>query len=166
MLQALGAWETAAATAQPITAMRITDSRVGDPVRPVFLTFDGEVEPGEPFAHMVEHAALLEGLHARARAAGVALLATEVASATADADGTAATLADGSAVEARLVVACDGGRPPLREAAGIGPGTGPHAPTRTLATTPHPPAPHRRGRQAFPSARRSPTPSPCAPTFA
>ncbi len=33
--------------------MIVTDSRTADPVRPVFLTFDGEVADGEPFAHMV-----------------------------------------------------------------------------------------------------------------
>ena len=46
--------------------MRITDSRLGDAVRPVFLTFDGDVEPGEPFAHMVENPPLLAALAAKA----------------------------------------------------------------------------------------------------
>jgi 2-octaprenyl-6-methoxyphenol hydroxylase len=57
MLQALGIWEAVAATAQPMTEMIVSDSRNGDAVRPVFLTFDGEVEPGQPFAHMVENRA-------------------------------------------------------------------------------------------------------------
>ena len=39
-----------------------------DAVRPMFLTFAGEVEPGEPFAHMVENAALVAALVAKARA--------------------------------------------------------------------------------------------------
>ena len=30
----------------------------------VFLTFDGEIEPGQPFAHMVENAALVAALKA------------------------------------------------------------------------------------------------------
>jgi 2-octaprenyl-6-methoxyphenol hydroxylase len=137
MLQALGAWEAAAARAQPITAMRITDSRVGDPVRPVFLTFEGEAEPGEPFAHMVEHAALLDGLSDRAREAGVLLQTLEVSSATADADGTMVTLADGTTLDTRLVVACDGGRSPLREAAGIGTVTWPYGQSGIVATIAH-----------------------------
>jgi 2-octaprenyl-6-methoxyphenol hydroxylase len=41
--------------AQPILDMVVTDSRLGDAVRPVFLTFAGEIEPGEPFAHMIEN---------------------------------------------------------------------------------------------------------------
>ncbi len=37
--------------------MIVTDSRTADPVRPVFLTFDGEVEDGRPFcAHDPERA--------------------------------------------------------------------------------------------------------------
>ena len=56
MFEALGVWDAVAAEAQPILDMVITDSRVEDAVRPVFLTFEGEIEPGEPFAHMIENA--------------------------------------------------------------------------------------------------------------
>ena len=73
MLQALGVWDAIAATAQPMTEMLVTDSRTSDVVRPVFLTFDGEVEPGQPFAHMVENAGLLRALLAACREAGVTL---------------------------------------------------------------------------------------------
>jgi 2-octaprenyl-6-methoxyphenol hydroxylase len=55
LFETLGVWESVAAKAQPILDMVVTDSRVEDTVRPVFLTFAGEVEPGEPFAHMVEN---------------------------------------------------------------------------------------------------------------
>lgn len=137
MLQALGAWEEAGATAQPMRAMHVTDSRVGDPVRPVFLTFDGEVEEGEPFAHMVEHAGLLRGLHRRAAETGVDLRAVAVASAERDADGAAVRLSDGSTLETRLVVACDGGRSPLREAAGIDAVTWPYGQSGIVATIAH-----------------------------
>ena len=113
-------WEPVSAGAQPILEMVITDSRVNDPVRPVFLTFGGEVAPGEPFAHMVEHAALLDTLTEAARAAGVDLRPTRV---TGSAEGDVARtvqLASGESIRARLVVACDGARSPLREEAGIG----------------------------------------------
>src|SRR5918997_232780 len=73
MLQALGVWSEIAAQSQPILDMVITDSRLGDPVRPVFLTFGGEVEPGEPFAHMVESGALVGALAAECCRLGVAL---------------------------------------------------------------------------------------------
>lgn len=47
MLQKLECWDEIEPHAQAITEMVITDSRTSDPVRPVFLTFDGEVAPGE-----------------------------------------------------------------------------------------------------------------------
>src|SRR5215218_8769538 len=73
MLQALGVWDAIDAGAQPILDMIVTDSRLADPVRPVFLTFEGAVEPGEPFAHMVESGALTAALLGACRAAGVDL---------------------------------------------------------------------------------------------
>ena len=41
--------------AQPILDMVVTDCHLADAVRPTFLSFAGEVEPGEPFAHMIEN---------------------------------------------------------------------------------------------------------------
>ena len=67
MFEALGVWDAVGAEAQPILDMVITDSRVEDAVRPVFLTFEGEIEPGEPFAHMIENARLVAELAARPR---------------------------------------------------------------------------------------------------
>jgi 2-octaprenyl-6-methoxyphenol hydroxylase len=78
LFEAIGVWETVAKEAQPILDMRITDSRLTDAVRPVFLTFDGEVEPGEPFAHMVENGPLLAALLDRAREQDVDLRAAAV----------------------------------------------------------------------------------------
>ena len=65
--------------AQPILDMVVTDSRLGDAVRPTFLTFAGEVEPGEPFAHMIENRLLVDALAAKAREVGVALQPSAVA---------------------------------------------------------------------------------------
>ncbi|MGA9322923.1 MAG: 2-octaprenyl-6-methoxyphenyl hydroxylase, partial [Xanthobacteraceae bacterium] len=55
LFETLGVWQGVAGEAQPILDMVVTDSRVDDAVRPVFLTFAGDVEPGEPFAHMIEN---------------------------------------------------------------------------------------------------------------
>src|SRR5690606_11048670 len=57
IFEALGVWDDMAGHAQPIAAMRITDSGKGDIARPLFLNFEGEVAPGEPFAHMVPNQA-------------------------------------------------------------------------------------------------------------
>jgi 2-octaprenyl-6-methoxyphenol hydroxylase len=119
MLQALGIWREIEAGAQEILDMVITDSRVSDPVRPVFLTFDGEVEPGEPFAHMVESGALVAALTGAARAAGVDLRATPVAGFDLGDGAVSVRLPDG-ALDAHLLVAADGARSRLREEAGIG----------------------------------------------
>ena len=73
LFETIGVWDAVAADAQPILDMVVTDSRLGDAMRPVFLTFAGEVEPGEPFAHMIENRQLIDVLTAKARALGVTL---------------------------------------------------------------------------------------------
>ncbi|MEE8629332.1 MULTISPECIES: FAD-dependent monooxygenase [Methylobacterium] len=120
MLARLGVWDAVSASAQPIREMVITDSRLADPVRPTFLTFEGEVAEGEPFAHMVEGGGLLAALRDAAVAAGVVLEASPVQAAVPEADRIVARLPDGRALRADLVVAADGARSRLREAAGIG----------------------------------------------
>ena len=119
MFEALGVWEAVAARAEPILDMVITDSKLGDAVRPVFLTFEGDVQPGEPFAHMVENGDVLTALVAAAKRAGVTLIADAVAGFAADASRITARLASGASVTARLLVAADGGRSSIREHAGI-----------------------------------------------
>src|SRR5579872_5237380 len=55
LFEIIGVWGAVAGDAQPILDMVVTDSRLGDAMRPVFLTFAGDVAPGEPFAHMIEN---------------------------------------------------------------------------------------------------------------
>lgn len=119
MFEALGVWDAVAAEAQPILDMAITDSRVDDAVRPVFLTFGGDIEPGEPFAHMVENHSLVAALAARAASIGVVLLKRSVADFAAGPPGMNAVLSDGAAIRTGLLVAADGARSRLRERAGI-----------------------------------------------
>ena len=119
LLETIGVWQTGASEAQDIVDMVITDSRLGDAVRPVFLTFGGEVEPGEPFAQMIENGPLLAALVAKAKEEGVALVDTPVIDFSTEADRIAATLGDGRTLAARLLVAADGVRSRIRELAGI-----------------------------------------------
>ncbi len=119
LFEAIGVWGEVAENAQPILDMVITDSKLDDATRPVFLTFAGDVQPGEPFAHMVENRHLIDALTKHAEAAGVDLRATAVASYDSRPDGIDVTLADGSVVGAALLVAADGARSKLRERAGI-----------------------------------------------
>ncbi len=119
MLEAIGVWQQVAAEAQDILDMEITDSRLDDAVRPVFLTFAGELEPGEPFAQMIENGPLLAALAAKAKDEGVELVETAVASFDAKPERISAALGDRRIVATRLLVAADGARSRLRERAGI-----------------------------------------------
>jgi 2-octaprenyl-6-methoxyphenol hydroxylase len=119
LFEVLGVWEQVAVKAQPITDMVVTDSKLEDATRPVFLTFAGNVEPGEPFAHMVENRHLIDALVERAQAEGIDLRACAVSEFAARAEGVEVRLADGGVIEASLLVAADGARSRLRERAGI-----------------------------------------------
>jgi len=119
LFMAVGVWDAVAETAQPILDMVVTDSRLEDATRPTFLTFAGEVEPGEPFAHMVENRLLIDALTARAEAEGIELHPLAVSSYDANADGTRVTLSDGRVIDASLLVAADGAKSKLRERANI-----------------------------------------------
>jgi 2-octaprenyl-6-methoxyphenol hydroxylase len=119
MFEAIGVWDAVAAGAQPILDMVVTDSKLKDAVRPVFLTFAGEIEPGEAFAHMIENRPLNMALTDKAREAGIALRATVVEVFETSPDRILVTLGDGSTTAARLLVAADGARSRIREQAGI-----------------------------------------------
>jgi 2-octaprenyl-6-methoxyphenol hydroxylase len=119
LFQALEVWDPVAEAAQPILDMVVTDSKLEDATRPVFLTFAGDVEPGQPFAHMIENRHLIDELVRRAEADGIDLKATSVTAFAPDNHGVAVTLADGSSIEASLLVAADGARSKMREQAGI-----------------------------------------------
>jgi 2-octaprenyl-6-methoxyphenol hydroxylase len=125
MFTTLGAWDGMVGEAQPIKEMIITDSETHDPVRPVFLTFDGQTKEGEPFAHMVPNGAMTASLRGRCRDEGVIVEAPQtvddfvVPTGSAHAGHVQAKLGDGRSVSAKLLVACDGIRSRLRDLAGI-----------------------------------------------
>jgi len=120
MLDQLGTWDDIAPEAQPINEMIVTDSKLRDTVRPVFLTFGGEVTDGEPFAHMVPNGTMLPALHRQAARLGVDFIAPDsVTDFSTRSDGVTLRLESGTDIEARLLVAADGGRSRLRDLAGI-----------------------------------------------
>lgn len=120
MLRELGVWERLAPEAQPITSMEVTDSRRADPIRPVFLTFDGDVGEGEPFAHMLPNRLLNGALRDRAEELGVELReGVGVEGFSTEGAGLRVRLDDGREIAARLLVAADGVRSRLRDMAGI-----------------------------------------------
>lgn len=119
LFETIGVWDEVAATAQPILDMVVTDSKLDAAMRPTFLTFDGEIAPGEPFAHMIENNALTVSLLKKARAVGIDLRADAVADFETQGGAITVRLAGGDEIAARLLVAADGGRSVIRERAGI-----------------------------------------------
>ena len=120
MLEVFGIWDEIEPSAQPINKMIVTDSKTSDPVRPVFLTFDGEAEDGKPFAHMIPNVAMVRALRGACERLGVEIRHGLGATGLKTHDTHAEiTLSDGSSIETKLVVACDGARSHLRDLAGI-----------------------------------------------
>ncbi|MCE7029151.1 ubiquinone biosynthesis hydroxylase [Jiella avicenniae] len=120
MLGQLRIWPEIEDEAQPITEMIVTDSKTGDAVRPVFLTFGGEARPGEPFAHMMPNVALNGALRRRAGELGIAIRQGVAVRGLSDAIGhVEVRLSDGETLGARLLVACDGVKSAIRDMAGI-----------------------------------------------
>ncbi|MBQ0822518.1 ubiquinone biosynthesis hydroxylase [Microvirga sp. HBU67558] len=137
MLEALGIWAGIADRAQPILDMVITDSRLQDPVRPTFLTFAGEVDGHEPFAHMVTAGDLTATLLEACRDSGVDLRAEGVRGFAVQGARTDVALAEGGSLAASLLVAADGARSRLREQAGIGWISWPYRQSGIVATIVH-----------------------------
>jgi 2-octaprenyl-6-methoxyphenol hydroxylase len=123
LFETIGVWQSVADDAQPILDMVVTDSRLNDAMRPVFLSFAGEIEPGEPFAHMIENRKLVDALEAKAREVGVELRPTAVKEFSPPRSGEGqnirARLTDNGEISTRLLAAADGARSTIRTAAGI-----------------------------------------------
>ncbi|WFE90237.1 ubiquinone biosynthesis hydroxylase [Roseibium porphyridii] len=120
MLTQLGVWPKIEAESQPINEMIVTDSKLRDAVRPVFLTFDGEATEGEPFAHMMPNGVMMPALYKAAKKLGVKFFAPGTADTfRTHPDQVELELADGTVLKSRLLVAADGVRSKLRDLAGI-----------------------------------------------
>ena len=119
LFETIGVWNRVVGEAQPILDMVVTDSRLNDAVRPTFLTFAGEIEPGEPFAHMIDNRRLVAALEEKARITGVDLQTGAVADFAVASDGVRVVLRDGRTLSARLLVAADGARSMIRTRVGI-----------------------------------------------
>lgn len=119
LFEAIGVWNAVADNAQPILDMVVTDSKLDDAVRPTFLTFGGEVDEGEPFAHMIENRHLVDALVEKARSLGVDMRATPVGGFAVEPNSVKVRFADNEPVTAHLLVGADGAHSLIREKAGI-----------------------------------------------
>ncbi|MGA1801878.1 ubiquinone biosynthesis hydroxylase [Rhizobium sp. HT1-10] len=120
MLDVFGVWDEIRPEAEPITRMIVTDSRTADLVRPVFLTFEGAVTDGAPFAHMVPNVAMVGALRGACERLGITIREGLSATGFKTTDASVSlSLSDGSTIETKLLVACDGVKSKLRDMAGI-----------------------------------------------
>jgi 2-octaprenyl-6-methoxyphenol hydroxylase len=121
LLEAIGVWPAISDEAQPVDGIDITDSSLEAGVRPVLLAYDNVTEGGAPATHIVPAGPLWEALRTKAQShPSITLLApTEVTAFIADDAGARIDLAGGRKIAAALVVAADGRRSALRDAAGI-----------------------------------------------
>ena len=124
LLEAIGVWAAIEPIAEPVRRIEITDSPLEAGLRPVLLSWDNEVErrgAREPAAHIVSLANVAAAL-AEAVAAEPSIRVLRPAEAVRfAADQLRATIAlsGDTGLSARLVVAADGPRSFLRQAAGI-----------------------------------------------
>jgi 2-octaprenyl-6-methoxyphenol hydroxylase len=120
VLETLGVWSELATEAEPIRAMKITDSGGGDISRPVFLTFEGDVAPGEPYAHMTPNRVLTRVLLEAVQDRALFVAPVEVTGYAVEAAFATLSLKDGRTLRAPVIVAADGAMSALRGMAGIG----------------------------------------------
>lgn len=113
-----GAWAAMAADAEPINRMEVTDSSLGDLVRPLLLGFEDAEGGVDPFAHMVPNRVILAALIARLDSYDITVIPGDVDGARVDGSWQLVDI-DGRNVHARLLVAADGRASKLRDAAGI-----------------------------------------------
>ena len=121
MLDVLDVWPLVADVAQPVTGIEITDSTLETGVRPVLLTYDNVTGDGEPATYIVPNSALQAALRRGVESSSSLELITpaEAIDFASNESGIEVTLADGGAIAASLLVAAEGRRSRLREAAGI-----------------------------------------------
>jgi 2-octaprenyl-6-methoxyphenol hydroxylase len=121
VLDGLGVWHAIAPYAEPMTAIEISDSALGDGVRATRLTYDAKTTDGHPAAYMVPSAVLHQALYQSvAHDPAITWMApVEANGVTLGNFAASITLSDGRVIDAALCVAAEGRASKLREAAGI-----------------------------------------------
>jgi 2-octaprenyl-6-methoxyphenol hydroxylase len=116
VLEAIGLWRRVAEVAEPIREIRVADGG-----SPLFLHYDHRDLGDAPLGYIVENRLLRQALMAEAASLPTLrhLAPQAVERVEREEARAVARLADGGSVTGALVAACDGGRSPLRRAAGI-----------------------------------------------
>jgi 2-octaprenyl-6-methoxyphenol hydroxylase len=117
LFERIGAWEAIAPLAEPIRQMVVADGRVRDAVRPAQLHFEEFAD--EPLAHMAMNDDVVASLTELCLSLGVACLKGAVSGFEAGRHSIEAAIRGKSPARARLLIAADGARSPLRALAAI-----------------------------------------------
>jgi 2-octaprenyl-6-methoxyphenol hydroxylase len=118
LLEKLGVWDELAEAATPLKTMRIVDG-THRLIRAPEVAFEASELELPAFGYNVANADLVASLAHAVAASSVTRIEGLAASAAPDAGSIAVTLEDGTHASAKLVVAADGRRSRMREAAGI-----------------------------------------------
>jgi len=121
LLDAIDVWGDVAADAQPMLDIKVSDGRAGDGPSPFFLHFDhAELEEG-PMGFMVEdrylYRAFLKAVQSESQITTInedSVVAQDIF-----ADGVTVTLQSGKALNAQLLIGCDGRQSGVGKRAGI-----------------------------------------------
>jgi 2-octaprenyl-6-methoxyphenol hydroxylase len=120
LLTALGLWTDLVASAQPVSAIELTDTPLTAAVRPVVMTYDNTMPDGAPASWIVPNpvlgAALVKAVSA---CRSITLERTEVVRLEIADQVNSLVLGDGRRLSAALIIAADGRASRLREDAGI-----------------------------------------------
>ena len=120
VLDEAGLWARLPFPAGAIRDIRVSDGRLGRPASSLFLHFASREVGGEAFGWMVEARSLRMALNAGLNAlACLSVHAPADARVARGAANVTIHIAGGTVIEAKLVVAAEGRRSPLREQAGI-----------------------------------------------
>lgn len=121
MLERLGVWAECRPAAQPVTAIDITDTALSAGVRPILLSYDNHAKSDEPASQIIPNAALHAGLVRSVESTpSIMMIAQgEIVSFAAGPERVSVALSPTRTLHAKLLIAADGRKSPLREMAGI-----------------------------------------------
>ncbi|AGF75062.1 2-octaprenyl-6-methoxyphenyl hydroxylase [Bartonella australis AUST/NH1] len=150
MFKQLQCWEYIEPHAQPIHSIIITDAHTNDPVKPTFLTFEGDIAPDEPFAAMVENKELTDALKKRTKDLNVTFIENiRIVDFHQNVQHTTVFLSDKEIWQAKLLIAADGAHSELRKKANLKNFSHPYKQTAIICTIGHEKPHHGQAIQHF-----------------
>ncbi|WP_455474035.1 ubiquinone biosynthesis hydroxylase [Bartonella sp. B30(2025)] len=150
MFKQLQCWEHIESCAQPIRSMIITDAYANDPIKPTFLTFEGDITPNEPFATTIEHNKLISALKKRVKDLDIPFIKNVLVTDFHQEDQyTTVVLNNEEIWQTKLLIAADGARSQLRKKAGLRSFSRAYKQTAIICTIEHEKPHHGQAIQHF-----------------